>query len=114
MNWLTAPRRKALYGLGAALAALAVAYGLIDEETSALWVALVPGILNVLALTRTADPVAVEDTDSPTGESAGGASELPEGTPTETEPAEAEISPVTSEGYVGQHRAKSQDWPLDG
>ena len=113
MTWLTAPRRKALYALGAAIAALAVAYGLLDEETSALWVALIPGILNVLALTRTADPVAVDDDDSPTGESAGQASGLPEGTPTETEPAEAEVSPVTSEGYVGERRAESQDWPLD-
>lgn len=42
------------------------------------------------------------DPTSPTGESAGEASGLPEGTPTETVPAEAEVSPVTSEGYVGE------------
>lgn len=106
MTWLTAPRRKALYALLVALGVLIVGQGWLDRETWESVQGVVVALLGFLALTRTADPVAVDDDDSPTGESAGEASGLPEGTPTETQPVEAEVSPVTSEGYVGEHRAE--------
>lgn len=84
MSWLAAPRRKALYALGASIGALAVFYGLVTEDEAVLWLALIPSVLNVLSYTKTVDPVSVTDEDSPTNESAGDASPLPEGTPTVT------------------------------
>ena len=104
MTWLTAPRRKALYALLIALGVLIVGQGWVDRETWESIQGVIVALLGVLAISRTADPVAVDDDTSPTGESAGEASGLPEGTPTETVPADTEVSPVNSEGYVGEHR----------
>lgn len=78
--------RRTLYAFGATVSLLLIFYGKVSQTEAALWLALIPGVLNVLAAFKSADAVAVEDPDSPTQESAGEASLLPDGTPTITEP----------------------------
>lgn len=76
---LTPARRKALYVLGSSIGALAVAYGLVSAEKLALWLALIPAALNVLAYSRV-DSIAAEETTG--GTVAGPAAEadgIPEG-----------------------------------
>lgn len=43
--WLTPHRRKKLYGIATAIIPLLVIYGILDENTAPLWLALAGSIL---------------------------------------------------------------------
>lgn len=46
-GWLTQPRRRLAYRLGAAVAALLVGYGLLNGEEALLWLAIVAALLGI-------------------------------------------------------------------
>lgn len=61
MSWLTPTVRRWIYGVGIAVIPLAVVYGLIEQETQALWVTLLGALMGVIALPNTNDTETVED-----------------------------------------------------
>ena len=46
VEWLTPTVRRWLYGVALALVPLLVAYGILEDSTAPLWVALAPSVLS--------------------------------------------------------------------
>ena len=88
---LPAAARRWLYLAYAVLGPVLVwtqAKGWTGDSEYALWIGLGTA-LGLLAAANTTSPVAVVDVESPSGEVAGEASDLPKGTPTVTSPVDA-------------------------
>jgi hypothetical protein len=104
MNPLTilpANVRRVVYVVYAALGPVLTwtqAKGWTGEAEITLWVGLGTA-LGLVAAANTVNPTAVEDHDSPTGEVAGEASDIPTGTPVETTPLDDPSKPFTGWGH---------------